>query len=199
MRYVTLLLLCVVAVPCRVEGQIGLSVDAHQFTVGGVSRDTSAANSGESFKPFRPILVAVRPEWSFGRVRVGLGIAYGTPDIADDGDPLAVVLHNTAKVLEFAPEVSYRLAELPRGLIVRIHGGPLIDSWKLDGEDAARTRAGGLVALSTEFPVFAKLHGVVRLSGALTAGLFERSDLPPEFRLQAMRRLGIGLGLRYGP
>ena len=198
MRDLTILLFCVVAVPGRVAGQFGLSVDAHQFAVGGVSRDTSAGNSGESFKPFRPILVAVRPEWSFGRIRLELGIAYGTPDIADDGDPLAVVLHNTAKVLELAPEVSYRLAQLPRGLVVRIHTGPLIDTWKLDGDEAARTRAGGLVALSTEFPVTAKLHGVVRFSGALTAGLFERSDLPPEFQLRAMRRLGIGLGLRYG-
>jgi hypothetical protein len=199
MRYVTTLLLCWAILFGRAEAQFGLSADVHLFSYGGVSHDTSAGNVGESFRPFRPLLVALRPEWTFGRVRTALGIVYGAPDIAEDGDPLALVLHNTGKLLEVSPEVSYRLARLLRGVAFRVHAGPLIDIWKLEGEDGVRTRAGGLVALSTEFPVTAKVHGVIRLSAALTSGLFEKSDLPPEFKLEGMRRVGMGLGLRYGP
>lgn len=199
MRHVTTLLLCWAILYGRAEAQFGLSADVHLFNYGGVSHDTSVGNVGESFRPYRPLLMGLRPEWNFGRVRIGLGMAYGAPDIAEDGEPLALVLHNTGKLLEMTPEFSYRLVRLPRGLAFRLHAGPLIDIWKLEGEDGVRTRAGGLVALSTEFPVTARLHGVIRLSAALTSGLFERSDLPPEFKLEGMRRAGIGLGLRYGP
>ena len=198
MRYLTTLMLCWAILYNSADAQFGLSVDVHLFSYGGVSHDTSAGNVGESFRPYRPLLAALRPEWDFGRVRIGFGMAYGTPDIAEDGQPLALVLHNTGKVLEMAPEFSYRLVRLPRGLAFRLHAGPLIDIWKLEGEDGVRTRGGGLVAVSAEFPVTAKLHGIVRVSGAITSGLFERSDLPPEFKLEGMRRAGIGLGLRYG-
>lgn len=199
MRYVTTLLFCCTALAGRATAQFGLSADVQLFSYGGVSHDTSAGNAGESFRPFRPLLVALRPEWTFGRVRLALGIAYGTPDIAEDGEPLAVVLHNSGKLIEFSPEVSYRLARLPRGPTIRAHAGPLVGNWKLEGDEGVRTRAGAFFALSTEFPVTAKLHAVIRLSAALTSGLFEGSDLPPEFKLQGMRRAGIGMGLRYGP
>ena len=198
MRHVTTLLLCCAALAGRAAAQFGLSADVQLYSYGGVSHDTSAGNTGESFRPFRPLLVALRPEWTLGRLRLALGIAYGTPDIAEDGEPLAVVLHNTGKLIELSPEVSYRLARFPRGPSIRAHAGPLIGRWKLDGEDGARTRAGAFLALSSEFPVTAKLHAVIRLSAALTSGLFEGSDLPPEFKLQGMRRAGIGMGLRYG-
>jgi hypothetical protein len=199
MRYVTMILVCLTTPFCGAEAQFGLSADVHLFSYGGVSHDTSAGNVGQSFRPFRPLLVALRPEWTFGRVRIGLGIAYGAPDIAEDGGPLALVLHDTGKLLEISPEGSYRLARLPRGLSVRIHAGPLISIWKLNGEDGVRTRAGGLVALSAEFPVTTKLQGFIRVSGAVTEKLFHQSDLPPEFKVERMRRAGIGLGLRYGP
>jgi len=199
MRHVTTLLLCWATLFGRAEGQFGVSTDVDLFSYGGVSHDTSAGNVGQSFRPFWPITVALRPEWTFGRARIGLGIAYGSPDIAEDGDPLALVLHNTGKLLELSPEFSYRLVRLPRGPVVRVHAGPLISIWDLQGTNGARTRAGGLVALSTEFPVTAKLHGVIRLSGALTSGIFDASDLPPEFKREGIRRAGIGLGLRYGP
>ena len=198
MRYMTTLVLCLAALYGGAEAQFGISADAHLFSYGGVSHDTSAGNVGQSFRPFRPLLVALRPEWTFGRARVGLGIAYGSPDIAEDGDPLALVLHDTGKLLELSPECSYRLARLPRGLAVRVHAGPLVSIWKLNGEDGVRTRVGALVALSTEFPVTAKLQGIIRLSGAVTEKLFHQSDLPPEFKVERMRRAGIGLGLRYG-
>jgi hypothetical protein len=199
MRHVTTLLLCCATLFGRAESQFGVSTDVDLFTYGGVSHDTSAGNVGQSFRPYWPILVGLRPEWTFGRARVGLGIAYGSPDIAEDGGPLALVLHNTGKLVELSPEFSYLLARLPRGSVVRVHAAPLISIWKLQGVDGVRTRAGGLVALSTEFPVTTRLHGVIRLSGALTSGMFEASDLPPEFKRQGIRRAGIGLGLRYGP
>lgn len=198
MRFVTTFLLCLTTLLGVAEAQFGISADAHLFSYGGVSHDTSAGNVGQSFRPFRPLLVALRPEWTFGRVRIGLGVAYGAPDIAEEGGPLALVLHDTGKLLEISPEFSYRLARLPRGLSVRVHAGPLVSIWKLTGDDGVRTRAGGLVALSTEFPVTAKLQGIIRVSGAVTEKLFHQSDLPPEFKIERMRRVGIGLGLRYG-
>lgn len=199
MRLATIALFCLAVPGGRARAQLGLSSDVQLSIYGGVSRDTSAANLGQTFRPYRPILVTFRPEWSFSRVRIALGLTYGTPDIAEDGDPLAVVLHNTATLLELSPEVSYRLVQLPRGSTIRVHAGPLISIWNLKADEGSRTRAGALLAASTEFPLTSRLHGVVRLSGAVSSRLFRQSDLPPEFEIQAVRRASIGLGLRYGP
>jgi hypothetical protein len=198
MRFATVVLFCLALPAGQAEAQFGLSSDVQLSIYGGVSRDTSAGNLGQTFRPYRPILVTLRPEWTFGRVRVALGVSYGTPDIAEDGDPLALILHNTATLLELSPEVSYRLVQLPRGSTIRLHAGPLISIWNLKADEGARTRAGALLAASSEFPLTTRLHGVIRLSGAVSSRLFRQSDLPPEFELQRVRRASIGLGLRYG-
>jgi hypothetical protein len=199
MRYAAIVLLCLAVSVGRANGQFGLSSDLQLTVYRGVSRDTSAGNLGQTFRPYRPILVTVRPEWTLGRIRVAVGISYGTPDLAEDGDPLAVVLHNMSSLLEFSPEVSYGVVQLPRGTVIRVHAGPLVSVWNLKADEGARTRAGGLLAVSTEFPLTSKLHGEIRLSGAVTSGLLRQSDLPPGFEVQGVRRVGIGLGLRYGP
>lgn len=198
MRYATVLSLCLVFLVGRTSAQFGLSSDVQLSIYGAVSHDTSAGNLGQTFRPYRPLLVTLRPEWTLGRIRVAVGITYGTPDLAEDGGPLAVVLHDMSRLLELSPEVSYRLARLPSGSVIRVHAGPLISIWNLRSDEGARTRAGGQVAISTEFPLISRLHGEIRLSGAATSGLFRQSDLPPEFEVQGVRRVGIGLGLRYG-
>src|SRR5512143_2012188 len=199
MRHTTVVLCCLVAQAGNASAQFGLSSDVQLSIYGGVSRDTSTGNVGQTLRPYRPILVALRPDWTLGRVRIALGIVHGAPDIGEDGDPLAVILHNTSKLLELSPEVSYRIVQLPRGTQLRMHAGPLISFWDLKSGDGTRTRAGALLGASAEFPLAAKFHGVIRLSGSISSRLFRQSDLPPEFEIQQVRRASVGVGLRYGP
>ena len=198
MRSVTAVLLCCSAFVTRAVAQLGVSGDVQLSAYGGASRDTSQGNVGQSFRPYRPVLFTLRPEWDLGRWRVALGVSYGKPDIAVEGDPLTVVLHQSSELLEVAPEVSYRFWKSPSGTRVRLLSGPVLNLWMLPGEDQPRSRGGAFLGLSTESPVTTRLQATVRATGVLTAGLFERPDLPPEFELRSMRRVSLGLGVRYG-
>jgi hypothetical protein len=200
MRTIMTLLLAgsLLAAPTPAVAQLGIGAEAQWNVYRGASRDTAVGNLGEGFRPYRPILFTLRPEWRTGRFGVALGLSYGQPDIADEGEPLTIVLHTPAKLLELAPEFSYALLRAASGMRLRLHAGPVADLWQVPGEDGIRVRPGGQVAASAEFPIAARLQAVVRAHAVLTRGLFTEIDLPPGFEVRAMHRLGVSLGLRYG-
>jgi hypothetical protein len=198
MRIVTTFLLCSTVLATRSSAQFGISGDVQLGVYGGASRDTSPGNLGQSFRPHRPVLFTLRPEWEFGRLRVALGVSYGRPDIVEDGEPLAIVLHAPSQFVELAPELSYQIWRSPASTRVRLHAGPVLNIWQLPGEDRQRNRGGGFAAMSLEFPILARLQAALRASAVLTSGVFDGSDLPPEFEIRSMRRVGISLGVRYG-
>jgi hypothetical protein len=198
MRTVLALVLgtCLLAGTVRAQLGIGAEVQLNRF--GGTSRDTAAGSSAEGFRPYRPVLYTLRPEWRAGRIGIALGLTYGRPDVAEEGPPLTIVVHDATRFLEIAPEVSVGVLRTSADVRIRVHGGPVVDIWQLSGEDGVRSRPGGQVALSAEFPVVARLRAVLRSHLVLTKGLFREGDLPPDFELRSMHRFGLGLGLRYG-
>jgi len=177
--------------------QFGVSAELGLGFMGGTSQDTTNADVG-SLRPYRPTQYTLRPEWQFGRVRVGLGLLYARPTLAIEGT-FTFVANDSGKstLFEVAPELAYRLLQTHTGVSVRLHAGPVVDLWTVLGED--RTVAGGQLALSVEMPLASRLYFLVRGSGVVTKSVFDKNDLPPELEVQPMRRGTIALGVRYGP
>lgn len=187
---------CLITGP--VQGQLGIGGEVRLGFYGGASLDTTTASFGAGFRPYRPVLYTLRPEWRAGRVGVALGLTYGQPDIVEEGKPVSIVVHVPTRLLEVAPEVSVGVWRTSAGMRIRIHAGPIVDMWQLPGEDALRSRPGGHGAVSAEFPVLGKLQAVLRAELVLTGALWTDVDLPPGFETRSMHRFGLGLGLRYG-
>jgi hypothetical protein len=187
---------CLLAGTVRAQLGIGAEVQLNRF--GGASRDTAAGSGGEGFRPYRPVLFTLRPEWRAGGIGIALGLSYGRPDVAEEGPPLTIVVHDATRFLEIAPEVSIGIVRTSADVRIRVHGGPVVDVWQLSGEDGVRSRPGGQVAVSAEFPVAGRLRAVLRTHLVVTKGLWTEGDLPPDFALRSMHRFGLGLGLRYG-
>jgi hypothetical protein len=198
MRTVLALVLgsCLVTRP--VLGQLAIGADVRLGFYGGASRDTTTDSFGAGFRPYRPVLYTLRPEWRGGRIGVVLGLTYGQPDIAEEGEPVSIVVHLPTRLLEVAPEISMEVWRSSAGMRIRVHAGPIMDLWQLPGEDGLRSRPGGHGALSAEFPVLGKVQAVLRADLVLTGALWTDADLPPGFEIQNMHRFGFGLGLRYG-
>lgn len=198
MRTVLALVLGTWLLTCTAHAQLGIGAGVHVDYFGGASRDTAAGSAGEGFRPYRPVLYTLRPEWRTGRVGIALELSYGRPDIAEEGPPLTIVVHDATRLLEIAPEISVGVLRTSADVALRIHAGPVVDIWQLSGEDGVRSKPGGQLAITAEFPVVRRLRGVLRTHVVLTRGLWREGDLPPDFQLRSMHRVGLGLGLRYG-
>jgi len=177
--------------------QFGVSAELGLGFMGGTSQDTSNADVG-SLRPYRPTQLTLRPGWRFGRFTVDLGLTYATPPIAVEGS-YTFVFNDTGRtmLIEAAPEVGYRLFVTGTGVSFNLHAGPVVDLWTILGEN--RTVAGGQVAASVQVPLASRIQLVVRGSGVVTKSALEKSDLPSQVAVQAMRRGTVALGVRYGP
>lgn len=197
MRILTLVMAGHLVLLSPAAAQFGVSVELGLGFMGGTSQDTSNADVG-SLRPYRPTQYTVRPEWQFGRVRVGLGLLYARPTLAIEGT-FTFVANDSGKstLFEVAPEVAYRLLQTHTGVSLRLHAGPVVDLWTVLGED--RAVAGGQLAVSVEMPLASRFQILIRGSGVMTKSIFDKNDLPPELEVQPMRRGTIALGVRYGP
>jgi hypothetical protein len=194
MRIALLVLGTAVLLPPSSAAQFGVSGELGLGFMGGTDHDTASV----SLRPYRPATYTIRPEWEFGRVRVGLGLTYSTPHMAFEGSYTIVSSDaEGARLLEAAPELSYRLLRTSTGVSLRVHGGPVLDTWSVMGETTAEW--GGQLALSTEMPLAARWHLTIRGTGVITSSVYDQGDFPPEIKVEAMRRGTVSLGVRYGP
>jgi len=179
----------------RLAAQWSLAVEATASYYGGTSRDSGADPT--AFRPHHPTSVGLRVDRRFGRLGVGVGAALGGgADLIAENSSVGAILKDALDLFEVAPEVAVILGRTGPGLAVRVHAGPLIDIWSPEGADT-RTRAGGQVGLSLEWPVSRRFAGSLRGAAALTSSLFREGELPPGFERRAMWRRSVSLGLRY--
>ena len=190
-----LLLGLLIASQPALAAQWSLAVEATASYYGGTSRDSGADPT--AFRPHHPTSVGLRVDRRFGRLAFGVGTALGGgADLIAENSSVGAILKDALNLFEVAPEVALLLGRTGPGLAVRVHAGPLIDVWSPEGEDT-RTRAGGQVALSLEWPLSRRFAGALRVAAALTGSLFKEGELPPGFERRAMWRRSVSLGLRY--
>ena len=174
--------------------QWSLAVEATASSYGGTSRDGGADPT--AFRPHHPTSVGLRVDRRFGGMAVGVGAALAGSDLIAENSSVGAILKDALDLFEVAPEVAVILGRTGSGLAVRVHAGPLIDIWSPEGADT-RTRTGGQVGFSLEWPVSRRFAGSLRGAAAVTASLFREGELPPGFERRAMWRRSVSLGLRY--
>ncbi len=179
----------------RLAAQWSLAVEATASYYGGSSRDSGADPT--AFRPHHPTSVGLRVDRRFGRLGFGVGTALGGGvDLIAENSSVGAILKDALDLFEVAPELALLLGRTGPGPAVRVHAGPLIDIWSPEGADT-RTRTGGHVGLSLEWPVSRRFAGTLRGAAALTSSLFKEGELPPGFERRAMWRRSVSLGLRY--
>src|SRR5256884_2179186 len=178
----------------RLAAQWSLAVEAAASYYGGTSRNGEADPT--AFRPHHPTSLGLRGDRRFGRLSVGVGATLASADLIAENSSVGAILKGALDLFEVAPEVAVTLGRTGPGLAVRVHAGPLIDIWSPEGADT-RTRTGGQVGLSLEWPVSRRFARSLRGSAAVTASLFREGELPPGFGLRAMSRPSVSLGLPY--
>jgi len=173
----------------RLAAQWSLAVEATASYYGGTSRDSGADPT--AFRPHHPTSVGLRVDRRFGRLGFGVGAA-----LIAENSSVGAILKDALDLFEVAPELALLLGRVGPSPAVRVHAGPLIDVWSPEGADT-RTRTGGQVGLSLEWPVSRRFAGTLRGAAALTSCLFKEGELPPGFERRAMWRRSVSLGLRY--
>ena len=187
----SLLVLCLTLGPQVVAGQWGISAEIGVARFSGTSRDSSGATVG----PYRPTTFALRLDRPLGRTRVAVDILYAKTGLAGEGQGVALVQYGVGSLWEIAPELSLGVARFGAGVEARVEAGPAFDLWDFDGEQ--RNRVGGRAAAVVEWPLARALTGSLRVSGVLSASVFDGADAPSGVERRATRRLGVALGLRY--
>jgi hypothetical protein len=177
--------------------QWGIALEVQRAAYGGTSRDTSTSGTGGSVRPGNTPALTVRLDRRFGRVAIGIGIRYSRSAVLVDDGVLFVGIHKELTTVEFAPEVSVRIARTARGAALHLYGGPLIGVCDLKNE-GSRIVPGAIAGIAGDLPIADRLALWVRLGGGLARSVFRPGDLPPEFERHLARRSEIALGLRYG-
>lgn len=175
------------------QTRLGLELGGAAFS--GGSLDTSVGGLS-SLKPYHASVVGVRVEYMSGRLGIGIALLRGSPGVAQDAGERVVVGKDLLSVIEAAPAVSIRLANLDLGTVLRAQAGPLIDVWSPKGA-SDRTRFGAQTGVTLEWPVSKKLMGTVGISVAWMGSAFEQQDLPPSYARRTMVRRSIAGGVRW--
>jgi len=171
--------------------QWGLSAEIGVARFGGTGRDSSGARVG----PYRPTTFAVRAERTLGSSRVSLAVMYARTGIAGEQGDVAVVFYDAASLVEFAPELSIRLARFGAGLAARVEGGPAVDVWEIEG--VSRTRVGARGGIALEWPLGGRFTGSLRATGVVSPSVINTGETPGGVERSSTRRGGVSIGVGY--
>src|SRR5262245_63647029 len=146
-------------------------------------------------RPGNGLMPTLHLDTRIAGARVTLRMSYGKPGLSLTGQGVTITDRTSDKLFEWTGAVGFRVGGIgPSGAIV-VDVGPTLHLWKATPE--TRTRVGGLVAGSYEWPVSERFSGAIRIESILSKSWFDETDLPPEYRRQANWRFGWGVGLRY--
>jgi len=184
------LVMTCMAVPLAGQWRIGLELMNTYYR--GSAVDTSG---NPHARPGNAAMPTLHLDTRVQSVRVALRMSYGKPGLSLTGQGVTITDRSSDELFEWTGTAGFRVAGVgPSGAIV-VDLGPTLHVWKSTPE--TRTRVGGLVAGTYEWPVSNRFSGAVRFEGIMSKSWFDETDLPPEYRRQATWRYGWGVGLRY--
>ena len=176
--------------PAAAQWRLGLELLSSYY--GGSAVYTSG---NPHARPGNAVMPTLHLDTRLSSVRVALRMSYGKPGVSVTGQGVTITDRTSDKLFEATGTVGFRVGGIgPSGAVV-VDAGPTLHLWKATPE--TRTRVGGLVAGTYEWPVSARFTGAIRLESIFSKSWFDEADLPPEFRRQVTWRFGWGVGLRY--
>lgn len=157
----------------------------------------SAEVAGDrSFRPYRPTFVGVGVERRGGRIGIGVRGYFASSSLALEGDEAIVVGKSAFDVYGVVAEASVALGRLGESAVVVARAGPVLESWKPDGQPSVfRAGFGGSVGL--QVALGERWSGVVGAGAAVTGSPFTREDLDPAFHPRALWRREVRGTLQY--
>lgn len=173
-------------------GQWRLGLELMNSYYRGSAVDTSG---NPHVRPGNALMPTLHLDTRINSMRVALRMSYSKPGLSLTGQGVTITDRTSDYLVEATGTVGFRAGGIgPSGAIV-MDVGPTLHVWKATPE--TRTRVGGLVAGTYEWPVSERFTGAIRIEGILSKSWFDETDLPPEYRRQATWRFGWGVGLRY--
>lgn len=190
-----LLLVAIVLLPGRAQGQLALDVSVRSDRYTGNSRGLLDTGIPVSLRPTTPELFAVHLTRTFGDVRLGLGIGRASAPISGVADGgVLITPANNDRVTEFDLEIARRFAGRAGGPRLWGYATPAIAYWTLS--DTERWNLSGTLGLELESPVTGPLTAYTRVALGVQRTLISPQELPEGFTTKPLWRRSLGLGLR---
>ncbi|HXO84327.1 MAG TPA: hypothetical protein VN803_02255, partial [Gemmatimonadales bacterium] len=182
MRSVAFVSVLVIAVitsrPAAGQSRIGLELMNSYYR--GSAVDTSG---NPHVRPGNALMPTLRLDTRINSVRVALRMSYSKPGLSLTGQGVTITDRSSDKLYEATGTVGFHVGGIGSSGAIVMEVGPTLHVWKATPE--TRTRVGGLVAGSYEWPVSERFSGAIRTEGILSKSWFDETDLPPEYRRQA--------------
>ena len=191
MRTCLALLLAVTRFPASLAAQWSIAPEVGLAAYSGSARDSGGLRVG----PTRSTTLALRVGWEGSRWGAGVRLLYGSTGIgASDGD-LTVIQEHQVRLYEIAGLVSLRVTRGGAGSELRLEAGPAYDHWAPTAA-ANRSRIGAQAGAEWSFPVTQRLVAAVRITGTLSASMFDEGDVPPGAVRRPTWRRGVCFAVR---
>jgi hypothetical protein len=181
------------AAPLAAQWSVGAEVGMLRFW--GTSIDTVTPGDPSRARPSPSTSYAVRVQRQVGRIGLGIGVLYSKGGAGVEQGSVAIDEKGLLKLYEVAPEVSFLVAKPGPGGGLRLRVGPMYDRWSLKGGTNPR-RVGAHAAVSLDWPLGGRWTGSLEGGAAVSAGVFEEEDLPPEYVRRATWWRSISTGVR---
>jgi hypothetical protein len=177
--------------PAAAQWSLSAGVRSPRYAGGAVE-----PASGRSLGPYRPTMWEVGVDRASGRMSLGLRFRYAPSSLALEGEEAVAVVKDAMSVYGVDAEVSFRVAALGPGAIVRLFAGPVLDIWKLP-DIGTHLRPGASVSVGLEASLGGRWSAVARAGGAVTGSPFDAEDLDQGLEPRALWRREVSGVLRY--
>jgi len=187
------LIATVVTGPVTGQAEWRLTLDVGATTFSSAAHDTSTPDV--NLRPWRPTTFSLRATRDVGKVGIGMALGLSNGPLAANIDDFVLMDGGNMLLIEFSPEVRYRLVASNSGVSLHLSAGPLIDVWTPQGDDT-RTVFGGIGGLTLSLPLAGEWLVDVRGDLAVTGSLLtEEEETPALIRESTMRRGRVALGI----
>lgn len=159
MRAITIvgtLILMQAARTTAAQWRVGLDLTSSYYR--GSAVDTSG---NPHARPGNALMATLHLDRSIAKVRAALRVSYGKPGFSLTGKGLTITDRTYGQLFEAAGSVGFQVGGIGPSGAVRLYIGPSLHLWK--AADEMRTRVGGLVATTYEWPVSNRFTGAVRI------------------------------------
>ena len=146
-------------------------------------------------RPGNALMPMLHVDTRIKKALVAVRLGYGNPGLSLTGEGLTITNGSDDYLIEGMGTVGFQVGGIGSSGAIRVDVGPTLHLWKVT--DQTRTRLGGVIAGTYEWPVSERFTGAIRVETLVSKSWFDENDLPPEYRRQATWRYGWGVGLRY--
>jgi hypothetical protein len=183
------------APPLAAQWRVGAELGSLRFW--GNAIDTTVSADRPNARPSPLASYALEVERRAGALALGLTVRHGRGGAGVENRSVAIDEKGLLKLYEIAPQVALRIATPGHAGALRLRGGPLFDRWTFAGGTPS-SRVGAHAAMSLEWPLGGRWTARVLAGMAVSAGVFNRDDLPPAFAPRAAWRRGLAAGILFG-